>query len=385
MKLFLIELKENLYYYYLKLIILYPGFLIVLFIISLNLVHALTYGDMMTNNESRIYPDYLESLQKHVDVSVGLTDLDAALSIASFEPNPEYLYLYRLERKIELINLLIQKIIEKNPTHLHLDWTKTNINAVPSNTFITQSLSMKALLYARLYDPNFYNLEIKATQLDHEESNKILQIMVGEDTVVSKFDQALQIITFADAEILRKTSSPIYDCTLLFGEKQGLINFSNGYQNFAYMDLCALECLVAQIVHLLISHYWILPENIDLEGQCYLKFCWPKNYFISINGEEISTSWYSWKRSYNQVGLIKSMSEILVGTIDKEDNYSQIMLGMLYDISIEPYLIAKRSGQEIGFISDAVYEEEFEDYLHYLETSSIVVQVSIIRWLYYGK
>jgi hypothetical protein len=389
LKIFVIELKETIYYYYLKLIILYPGVLIVILIISLNMVYAvtMTYGDIMTNNEWRIYPNYIALLKKHVLLSGGLPDLDAALSIASFEPNPEYLYLYRLERKIELINLLIQKIKNKNPTHLNLDWTKTLINRA-SDTFTTQCFVSKMLLYARLYDPNLYNLEAKS-KLDYEESNKIIRIMVGEDTVLFKFDQALQIITFDDSEVLRKTTLPIYDCRLLFGEKQGLINFSQRYQNFTFMDLCTLECFVGQIVHLLISHYWILPENVDLEGECYLRFCWPENYFISINGEEISTHWYSWKRSQAQVGLIKSMSEILLETMDKEDSYSKIMLGSFYYFGIEPFVEAKRNGEEFADslkdVVDNVDNIENENYLDYLRTCSISMLVSIIRWLYYGK
>jgi hypothetical protein len=387
LKIFFIELKEKIYYYYLKLIILYPGVLIVILIISLNMVYAvtMTYGDMMTNNEWRIYPNYLSLLKTHVLPVGGLTDLDVALSVASFEPNPEYLYLYRLERKIELINLLIQKIKEKNPTHLNLDWTKTLINE-KADAFTIQCFTSKMLLYARLYDPNLYNLEFKS-KMEYAELNKITQTMVGEDTVLSKFDQALQIITFDDSEILRKSILPIYDCRLLFGEKQGLINFSQGYQNFTFIDLCTLECFVGQIVHLLLSHYWILPENVDLEGECYLRFCWPKNYFISINGEEISTHWYSWKRSQAQVGLIRSVSEILLETIEKEDSYSKIMLGEYYYFCIEPFVEAKRNGKKFVYILDRVPEGDvqYENYLDYLRTCSISMYVSIIRWLYCGK
>jgi hypothetical protein len=51
------------------------------------------------------------------------TYMGTALSLAIFEPNPEYLY--RLERKIELINALIQKIKVKKPTHLNLDCEKS--------------------------------------------------------------------------------------------------------------------------------------------------------------------------------------------------------------------------------------------------------------------
>jgi hypothetical protein len=386
LKIFFIELKETIYYYYLKLIILYPGVLIVILIISLNMVYAvtMTYGDMMTNNEWRIYPNYLSLLKTRVLLVGGQTDLDAALSVASFEPNPEYLYLYRLERKIELINLLIEKIKEKNPTHLNLDWTKTKIGE-ESDTFTTQCFVSKMLLYARLYDPNLYNLEFK-TKAEDAELYKILRIMVGEDTVLSKFDQALQMITFDDSEILRKSILPIYDCRLLFGKKQGLINFSQGYRNFTFIDLCTLECFVGQIVHLLLSHYWILPENVDLEGECYLRFCWPENYFISINGEEISTNWYSWKRSQDQVGLVKSILEILVEILDKDDSYSKIMQGPLYSQSFEYLVEAKRNGEEItNFLNNSGDPEVFENHLDYLEAYSISSLISIVRWLYYGK
>ena len=107
LKIFIIELKEKVYYSYLKLVILYPGIFIVIIIISLNIADAVTYGDILTNNEWRIYPNYILQLMQHLHLNAGLTDLEAALSIVDFEPNPEYLYLYRLERKIELINSFI--------------------------------------------------------------------------------------------------------------------------------------------------------------------------------------------------------------------------------------------------------------------------------------
>jgi hypothetical protein len=376
LKIFIIELKEKIYYYYLKLIILYPGVLIVSIIISLNVVSAVTYGDILTDfDESKIYPNYIAQLKEHTYVE--MTDLEIALSIASFEPNPEYLYLYRLERKIELINLLIQKIKVKNTTHLNLDWTKTKINQICGH-YVMQCHINKQLLYAKLYDPNLYNLEAK-TMLDYEESNKITQIMVGEDSVLSKFDQALQMITFADSEILCKSTLPIYDCRLLFGEKQGLINFSNRYQNFTYMDLCTLECFVGQIVHLLMWHYWILPENVDLEGECYLTFDWPTQYFISMNGDEIKTTLGLWKRSITQVGLVKTMLEILVEIMGKEDSYSVLMQEKDYH-NIERFVELKKNGQEIGeFRTDIV---EFEDNLR---SWGMFTLGSLVLWLYQGK
>jgi hypothetical protein len=380
LKIFFIELKEKIYYYYLKVIILYPGVLIVMCIIGVNVVDAvtMTYGEIITNNEFTIYSNYISQLQKHLNT--GMLDLDAALSIASFEPNPEYLYLYRLERKIELINLLIQKIKDKNPTHLNLDWTKTLINN-ETDAFTTKCFVMKLLLYAKLYEPNVYNLEFKS-KIEYAELNKITQIMTAEDTALSKFDQALQIITLEDSEVLHKSTLPIYDCRLLFGEKQGLINFSQGYQNFTFMDLCMLECFVGQIVHLLLSHYWILPKNLDLEGECYLRFCWPKNYFISMNGEEISTSWPLWERSWDQESLVKSMFDILAEIMDKDDSYGKVMLGLFYNACIEPFVEAKRNGQEIvyfpiGFI-DVTPEENFD-----LWRKGTLRALTL--WLYYGK
>jgi hypothetical protein len=381
LKIFVIELKEKFHYYYLKVIMFYPGVLIVMCIIGVNVVDAVTmmYGEIIANNEFTIYSNYISQLQKHLNT--GMLDLDAALSIASFEPNPEYLYLYRLERKIELINLLLQKIKVKNTTHLNLNWTKT-LNEV-SEDYVTKCFVGKMLLYAKLYEPNLYNWEFK-TKTESEDLNKILRIMVGEDSVLSKFDQALQMITFADSEILCKSTLPIYDCRLLFGEKQGLINFSNRYQNFTYMDLCTLECFVGQIVHLLISHYWILSENIDLEGECYLQFCWPRRYFISINGDEISTHWYLWERSDTQEGLVKSMFDILVEIMDKDDSYSKLMLGIDYNY-IEPFVEAKRNGQEIAHIPtfrtdlfDITLEEN-------LRTWNLTIKIFLGWWLYYGK
>ena len=243
---------------------------------------------------------------------------------------------------------------------MHLDWTKTEINAV-SVHYTFQRHVNKFLLYTKLYEPNLYNLEAKG-KLDYEELNKIVSIMVTENTVLSKFDQALQIITLEDSEVLRKTTSPIYNCTLLFVETQGLINFSNGFQYFTYMDLCALECFVTQIVHLLILHYWILPENIDLQGECYLSFSWPGLYFISINGDNIQTSLGLWKRSNTQVGLVKPLLEILVDIMDKDDSYSQIMLGEAY-YTFEDLVEGKRNGSPIpDFNTDSF---EFDETLNY--------------------
>jgi hypothetical protein len=106
LKIFFIELKETIYYLYLKLIILYSVILIVIFILGVNVVFAVTHEAIFTNHECSIYPGYIVQLKEHLYLDVGLI---GALSLVSFVTNLEYLYLYRLERKIELINALIKE------------------------------------------------------------------------------------------------------------------------------------------------------------------------------------------------------------------------------------------------------------------------------------
>src|ERR1700735_1753540 len=135
LKIFIIELKEKVYYYYLKLIILYPGLCSIFLIIGINLVmmHShVTYLSIMDINQ---------------------TSMSEALSVGIFEPNPEYIYLYRIHRKIELINSLIQKIKHKNPTHLNLDYAK---NTVFFFNYIVYSVSEhQAKVFEILYAEKF--------------------------------------------------------------------------------------------------------------------------------------------------------------------------------------------------------------------------------------
>jgi hypothetical protein len=321
LKIFIIELKEKFYYNYLKLIILYPGLCSILLILGINILFGASDDIELPRPELKVY--FFSNFMQ--------TYMGTALSLASFEPNPEYLYLYRLERKIELINALIQKIKEKNPTHLNLDCEKSKF--VDIEYFIETAVNHHSRLYLEfLYNAKF-PLATKIVKFNSDEQHDIFiqlsETMLGKGTVQKKFDSALKIITVEGSPMLDKRAK--YDCKLLFDpyvikgqtrDLRGLTTFSEGFKNYSYVDLCVLEFYTGFIAWALILHYWILPEDINIVG----KGSWTigranlEDYSILINGRNFNAKMRSSVGSA-ALDLIKVLLEIDVDTMRKEDCY----------------------------------------------------------------
>jgi hypothetical protein len=327
LKIFIIELKEKFHYNYLKLIILYPGLCSIFLIIVINMCSSISAST------APLFPLFLTNYD---------TDISIALSGGTFEPNPEYLYLYRLERKIELINLLIQKIKDKNPTHLNWNLTKTTF--VNLDELFNRLVEHHSRMFFELFKPTFplATEVIKFNSRWGEQiCRSILEIMLEKDSVKNKFDWALKTITVTNSPLLANMSETKYDYKLLFEkfkitiddkEKEfdgrGLTTFSEGFQNYSYVDLCTLEYFVGLIVWALILHYWILPENLDAGREFYFQInCMDhRNYFLYIDDQEFTANMLSWKRSESVNWLIKSLLDINLDAMSKEDSYRLVIL-----------------------------------------------------------
>jgi hypothetical protein len=322
LKIFFIELKEKFYYNYLKLIILYPGLCSIFLIITINI--GLGVSHVPPEPELKVY-FFTNSMQ---------TYMSTALSLASFEPNPEYLYLYRLERKIELINALIQKITEKTPTHLNLDLQKTR--------FVNVKYLIHTAVhhYSQLYSEFLYNFRfplgtevIKFDSGEHECQEifiRLLETMLGKGSVRKKFDFALKAITIEGSPMLDKRAK--YDCKLLFDpyiiqnkrrDLRGLTTFSEGFKNYSYVDLCVLDFYISLIASELVSHYWILPEDTNIVGNAYwtLGGAHSNEYSIYMNGSNFHANTELWERSKTLPDLIIRLLEIYIKAMTQEDSY----------------------------------------------------------------
>ena len=319
LKIFLIELKENFYYYYLKVVILYPGLCSIFLIIAINLLFGASEEIKLAGPELQVY-FFSSSIQ---------TYMGTALSLATFEPNPEYLYLYRLERKIELINALIQKIKEKNPTHLNLDFDKSKY--VGLEYLIETAVNHHSRLYLEFLYQAKFPLALEAVKFNSEGHKILIQVletMLGKGTVQKKFDCALKTITVADSRMLDKTIK--YSCKLLFDpyviksskirDHRGLTTFSEGFTNYSYVDLCVLEFYTGLIAWALILHYWLLPEDINIVGKASWTIVNFSNYSILINGRNFNANFYPLASSPS-LDLIKALLEIGTDAMIKEDSF----------------------------------------------------------------
>src|ERR1700749_956283 len=92
---FLTEYKVKLNIVYLKVMIFYPSLLTSSVLIIGNLLFMDFTSLLLVSDHPSPSP------RTEMPILRGyMTNLSTALSLATFEPNPEYLYLYRLERKI---------------------------------------------------------------------------------------------------------------------------------------------------------------------------------------------------------------------------------------------------------------------------------------------
>jgi hypothetical protein len=268
LKIFFIELKEKIYYYYLKLIILYPGLCSIWLIIGINLV-------MMDTSFSGMY--IISRMNRDpVELPVELTDMCEALSVGTFEPNPEYFYLYRIHRKIELINALIQKIKEKNPTHLNFDFTKTMVDenvSIVIRAVSDHHAQVFEILYAERFPSATKELCINFLKIE-QYFRGFIQMLLSNKSVSDKFFRCLLLIVTHEFYIENRARGQYgqynFNNALLFGETQGLITFSEGFKNYSYADLCTLEYLLRIIGFKLILYYWHMDNDIDLVGESYL-------------------------------------------------------------------------------------------------------------------
>jgi hypothetical protein len=322
LKIFIIELKEKFHHNYLKLIILYPGLCSILLIIGINIL----FGVSDVQPQAELVVSFCTSTVQ--------TYMSTALSLASFEPNPEYLYLYRLERKIELINTLIHKIEDKNPTHLNLDFKNTKFVIVEN--YMQAAVDHHSRLYLEFAYPAKFPLATDVIKFNSSERQKIfidlLETMSGRGSVKKKFDLALKTITVEGLPMLDKTTKAKYDCKLLFDpyvikgqtrDLRGLITFSEGFRNYSYVDLCALDFYIGLIAWALVLHYWILPEDINIVGKVSLNLIGEGiyDYSILINGGDFNANIKLWERSKNLPDLVRVLLEMYLEAMIKEDSY----------------------------------------------------------------
>jgi hypothetical protein len=240
---------------------------------------------------------FLFYIQLYICINIILIFLANILSlqrqgtfIAGPEKNqdPENLYHYRLVRKIEIIHVVIELIKEKNFSHLNLNLMKTQFVGLEKwiGTLVQHYSSVYENLYAQKYPlgrpfSQFGDGVDFGSQHRRKRCIRLLEIMLGSGSVEEKFSRGLKEITFSDRvnRVSKKFSFFRYHIL-------GRTDFSEGFQNYSYVDLSLLEYFTGMIAWQLISYFCCLGKDVNLVGNnnyLIINCLSMDNYSISVN------------------------------------------------------------------------------------------------------
>jgi hypothetical protein len=299
-KFLLISILEEIQEFYLEVKLFYPWILIGLLWICLNI--DFTGEAVYCVSVNKRHPLITEYLEKR-------DSFFAYVLKYIYEENEEYCSLYRLFKYIEMINFLLEKIKEKNPTHLNLD----------TSHFVFDDYFVSGLYHCYTYLLSFCsneNIQEKIPNISKEAKffrgftnnvtiNQILdfntiimkdmlEILFSKDTVKEKFALILSLITL-DKEVAD------YDCEKLFQTNIGDLTLSEGFKKFTYFDLQMLNVFVRLTLNHLFRHYLCLPTSIDLKPGSFweMSIVDPLKIFGPEGNLEITESKFSFNARFN--------------------------------------------------------------------------------------